>query len=51
MDENADVFELPPRTTWMNIRDDLSSLDLGIYEARDLVKIGASLERDSFIAR
>jgi len=43
------VFEPPPenwrrppgrpRTTWMkNIRDDLSSLDLGIHEARDLVQ-------------
>ena len=52
MDENADdsqaVFEPPPgnwrrppgrpRTTWMkNIHDDMSSLDLGIHEARDLV--------------
>jgi len=28
-----------PRTTWMkNIHDDLSSLDLGIHEARDLVQ-------------
>ena len=53
MDENADasqaIFEPPPenwrrllgrpRTTWMkNTRDDLSSLDLGIHEARDLVQ-------------
>ena len=53
MDENADVsqaiFEPPPenwrrppgrpRTTWMkNIHDDLSSLDLGIHEARDLAQ-------------
>jgi len=53
VDENADasqaIFEpLPenwrrppgrPRTTWMkNIHDDLSSLDLGIYQARDLAK-------------
>ena len=53
MDENADdsqaIFKPPPEnwrrppgwphTTWMkNIRDDLSSLDLGIYEARDLVQ-------------
>ena len=53
-DENADasqvIFEPPseiwrqppgrPRTTWMkNVHDDLSSLDLGIYnEARDLVQ-------------
>jgi len=50
MDENADasqgIFEPPPenwrrppgrpRTTWMKyIDDDLSSLDLGIHEARD----------------
>jgi len=46
MDENADasqaIFEPPPenwrrppmgpRTTWMNIHDDLSSLDLGIQD-------------------
>ena len=53
MDENADAsqaaFEPPPenwrrplgrpRTTWMkNIHDDLSLLDLVIYEARDLVQ-------------
>jgi len=53
MDENVDasqaIFEPPPknwrrppgrlRTTWMkNIRDDLSLLDLGIHEARDLVQ-------------
>ena len=53
MHENADasraVFGPPPenwrrplgrpRTTWMkNIHDDLSSLDLGIHEARDLVE-------------
>jgi len=53
MDENADasqaVFEPPPenwrrppgqpRTTWMkNVHDDLSSLDLGIHEARDLAQ-------------
>ena len=53
MDENADasqaIFEPPsenwrrpprrPRTIWMkNIHDDLSSLDLGIHEARDLVQ-------------
>jgi len=52
MDENTDanqaIFEPPenwrrtpgrPRTTWMkNIHDDLSSLDLGIYEARDLAQ-------------
>jgi len=52
-DENADasqaICEPPPenwrrppgrpRTTWMkNIHDDLSSLDLGIYTARDLVQ-------------
>jgi len=51
MDENADaseaIFEPPPEnwgrplgqplTTWMkNIHDDLSSLDLGIHEARVL---------------
>ena len=49
MAENTDVsqaiFEPPlenwrrppgwPRTTWMNSHDDLSLLDLGIYEARD----------------
>jgi len=53
MDVNADasqaIFEPPPEnwrrppgrphTTWMkNIHDDLSSLDIGIYEARDLVQ-------------
>ena len=53
MDENADasqaIFEPPPEnwrrppgrpcTTWMkNIHDDLSSLDLVIHEARDLVQ-------------
>jgi len=53
MDENADasqaIFEPPPenwrrppgrpRTTWIkNIHDDLSSLDLGIHEARDLAQ-------------
>ena len=53
MDENADagqaIFAPPPenwrrppgrpRTTWMkNIHDDLSSLDLGIHEARDLAQ-------------
>ena len=53
MDENADasqaIFEPPPenwrrppgrpRTTWMkNIHDDLSSLDLGIHQARDLAQ-------------
>ena len=53
MDENADdsqaIFEPPPgnwkrppgrpRTTWMkNIHDDMSSLDLGIHEAGDLVQ-------------
>ena len=53
MHENADasraIFGPPPenwrrppgrpRTTWMkNIHDDLSSLDLGIHEARDLVE-------------
>ena len=53
MDENADasqaIFEPPPEnwrrppgrplTTWMkNIHDDLSSLDLGIHEARDLAQ-------------
>ena len=53
MDENADacqaIFEPSPEnwrgplgrpcTTWMeNIHDDLSSLDLGICEARDLVQ-------------
>ena len=53
MDENADAsratFEPPsenqrwppgwPHTTWMkNIHDDLSSLDLGIHEARDLAE-------------
>ena len=53
MDENADasqaIFEPAPenwrrppgrpRTTWMkNIHDDLSSLDLGIHEARDLAQ-------------
>ena len=52
-DENADaiqtIFEPPPenwrrppgrpRTTWTkNIHDNLSSLDLGIYEARDLAQ-------------
>ena len=53
MGENADasqaIFEPPPenwrrppgrpRTTWTkNIHDDLSSLDLGIHEARDLAQ-------------
>ena len=53
MDENADasqaIFKPPPenwrrppgrpRTTWMkNVHDDLSLLDLGIHEARDLVQ-------------
>ena len=51
MDENADasqaIFEPAPenwrtgrpRTTWMkNIHDDLSSLDLGIHEAKDLAQ-------------
>jgi len=53
MDENADASQAilepapenwrrppgRPRTTWMkNIHDDLSSLDLGIHEARDLVQ-------------
>ena len=53
MDENADasqeIFEPPTEnwrrqpgplhTTWMkNIHDDLSSLDLGIYDARDLAQ-------------
>jgi len=53
MDENADasqaIFEPPPeiwtrlpgwpRTSWMkNIHDDTSSLDPGIYEARDLAQ-------------
>ena len=53
MDQKADasqaIFEPPPgnrrrppgrpRTTWMkNIHDDLSSLDLGIYQARDMVQ-------------
>jgi len=54
------VFEPPPEswrrtpgwphTTWMkNILDDLSSLDLGICEARDLArKKSASLETDVF---
>ena len=63
MDENADasqaIFEPPPenwrrppgrpRTTWMkNIHDDLSSLDLGVYEARDMAQKSASLETDIF---
>ena len=54
MDENADasqaILERPPenwrrppgrpRTTWMkNIHDDLSSLYLGIHEARDLASV------------
>ena len=53
MDENADasqaIFKPPPEnwrwppvrplSTWMkNTHDDLSSLDLGIYETRDLVQ-------------
>jgi len=50
MDENADASQAicepppenwrrPPRTTGMkNIHDDLSSLDLEIHEARDLVQ-------------
>jgi len=53
MDENADdsqaIFEPPPENrrrppgqphiTWMkNVHDDLSSLDLGTYEARDLAQ-------------
>ena len=53
MDDNADashaIFKPPPenwrrppgrpRTTWMkNVHDDLSLLDLGIHEARDLVQ-------------
>jgi len=53
MDDNADasqaIFEPPPenwrrppgrpRTTWMkNIYDELSSVDLGIHEARDLAQ-------------
>ena len=65
MDENADasqaIFEpLPenwrrppgrPRRTWMNnIHDDLSSLDLGIYEARDLAQ-NQPLETDIFAQR
>ena len=48
MDDNAGIYEPPPenwrrppgrpRTTWIkNIHDDLSSLNLGIHEARDLV--------------
>ena len=49
MDENAAIFE-PPLENWRqppgwprpisikNILDDLSSLDLGIHEARDLVQ-------------
>ena len=47
MDDNAGIYEPPPenwrrppgrpRTTWIkNIHDDLSSLNLGIHEARDL---------------
>ena len=63
MDENADasqaIFEPSPenwrrplgrpRTTWTkNIHDDLSSLDLGIHEARDLAQ---SLETDVFVQR
>jgi len=63
MDENADdsqaIFEPPPgnwrrppgrpRTTWMkNIHDDMSSLDLGIHEARDLVQ-NRSLQTDVFL--
>jgi len=65
MDENADAsqaaFEPPPenwrrplgrpRTTWMkNIHDDLSLLDLGIYEAKSGAK-SASLETDAFAQR
>ena len=41
IDASQAIFEPPPkgrpRTTWMqNIHDDLSLLDLRIYEARDL---------------
>ena len=65
MDENADasqaIFEPPPEnwrrppgrpcTMWMNnIHDDLSSLDLGIYEARDLAQ-NQPLETDVFAQR
>ena len=49
-DVSQAIFEPPPEnwrrppgrphTTWMkNIRDDLSLLDLGIHEARDLTQI------------
>jgi len=65
MDENADasqaIFDPPPenwrrppgrpRTTWMkNIHDDLSSLDLGIHQARDLAQNDTvdALARDGF---
>ena len=62
MDENTDasqaIFEPPenwrrtpgqPRTTWMkNIHDDLSSLDLRIYEAKSSGTKSASLETDVF---
>ena len=47
LDASQAIFEPPPenwrrplgrpRTTWMNIHDDLSLLDLGIHEAGDLV--------------
>ena len=66
MDENADasqaVFAPPPEnwrrssgrpcTTWTkNIHDDLSSLDLGLHEARDLAQKSASLQTDVFAQR
>ena len=67
MDENADVsqaiFEPPsenwrrppgrPCTTWMkNVHYDLSSLDLGIHEARDLVQnLPLWMESDVFAQR
>jgi len=66
MDENADdsqaIFEPPPgnwkrppgrpRTTWMkNIHDDLSSLDLGINEAGDLVQNRPLCRLMSFFAQ
>ena len=65
MDENADASQAifkppyenwrrPPgraRTTWMkNVHDDLSSLDLGIYEARDLAQ-NRPMETDVFSYR
>jgi len=62
MDDNAGIYEPPPenwrrppgrpRTTWIkNIHDDLSSLNLGIHEARDLaVHAAVGLESNNYAA-